>query len=294
MPVDEAGNRADMVMDGYATVNRMNLGRSYELYVNAASRDVVKKIISMLNITDKKHVIHFVEDLFHTNKRLFDQAIKYLLGYYKIIAPRMFNWYSKAEDQVLVEHLAEVIKDGIYLYIPPDNEINAVEAITELEKFYKPTYGPVTYIGNSGRKVTTKDPVRIGSVYVMLLEKTGEDWSSVASGKVQHFGILAKIAKPDTYAQPTRSSPIRAWGESEARIVASYCPLRTIAELMDRNNNPATHKEIVKGILEADKPTNITTLIDRQKIPYGQTKPLSLVKHTLFCAGIKFHYHKTN
>lgn len=293
MPVDEAGNRADIVMDGNSTVNRMNIGRAYELYYNAASRDVSKYIQSTLNVKDRNHPKIYVEDIFNSNQQLFETVYKYLMGYYKIVSPKIYNFYnSNRTDEERINHIAEIIKDGVYIYMPADTEIEHVEAVQDLEKHYKPTYGPVTYVGNSGNRVTTKDPVRIGSVYIMLLEKTGDDWSSVASGKLQHFGILAQLTRADKNTQPIRTSPIRAIGESEGRIFVSYAGERAIAELMDRNNNPVAHKAIVQNILNADKPTNIDEIIDREKIHYGGSKPLSIVKHVLQCAGIKFVHHQ--
>lgn len=289
MPVDEAGNRADIVMDGYATVNRMNLGRSYELYFNAASRDTTNKIRKELNPPNFHHPRAFIEEVFYSDKLLFDKVYRYLMGYYKILSPTMYKWFTEdITDEQKIDHLSSVVKDGIYLYMPPDNDIESVDAVLEIEKYYKPTYGPVTYVGNSGKRVTTKEPIRIGSVYIMMLEKTGDDWSAVASGKLQHFGILSQITKGDKYSQPTRTSPIRAIGESEGRIFASYSGQRSIAELVDRNNNPTTHKAIVHSILTADKPTNIDKVVNREEIPYGGSKPLSIVKHVLQCAGIRF------
>lgn len=292
MPVDEAGNRADIVMDGNATVNRMNIGRAYELYYNSASRDVTTFIRNQLNVKDQHHPKVYVEEIFYSNRAVFDSCYKYLMGYYKIVSPKMFRFFNgELSDEDKINHIASVVKDGIYIYMPPDTEVEHVEAVLEIEKHYKPTYGPVTYVGNSGRKVTTKDPVRIGSVYIMLLEKTGDDWSSVSSGKVQHFGILAQLTRADKHTQPIRTSPIRAIGESEGRIFVSYAGQKAIAELMDRNNSPITHKKIVRTIIEAEKPTNIDHVVDRNVIKYNGTKPLSIVKHVLQCAGIKFVHH---
>lgn len=294
MPVDSAGNRADIVMDGNATINRMNMGRLYELYINAASRDTAKTIREKTGIAQKDHHTQAkVEEIFYSNRDLFDRCYSYLMGYYSIISPKMYEWLNnQANDQEKIDHLASVIKTDIYLYLPPENEIEYSEAIKKLELHYKPTYGPVTYVGNSGQKITTVDPVRIGKVYIMELEKTGDDWAGVASAKVQHFGILAQLTKKDKHASPTRNQPVKGIGESEARIFASYAEQFAIAELMDRNNTPATHREIVWNILDADKPTNIKSVVDRKKVPLGGSKPLGIVNHALLCAGVKFVYHE--
>jgi hypothetical protein len=295
MPVDEAGNRADVVMDGYATVNRMNTGRSYEQYFNSASRDTSKNLRGMLGLFEKTpHIKNAVENIYYENRPLFESAYKYLMDYYAILSPRMYKWLTQdVNEEQRIEHIASIVKDGIYLYLPTDNEVEYSKAISEIEKKYKPTYGPVTYIGNSGNKVTTKDPVRIGSVYFMLLEKTGDDWAAVASAKLQHFGIISTITRSDKHSSPVRNQPVRAIGESEGRIFASYAGQAAIAEMMDRNNNPQTHKSIVESILTAPVPTNIPKVTDRKKIPYGGSKPLAIVNHVLQCAGIKFVYHKT-
>ena len=297
MPVDEAGNRADIVMDGFSTVNRMNMGRLYEIYTKAASRDVAKYLREKLNITQNDHHAQVkVEEIFYSNRELFDRCYAYLMGYYSIVSPRMYKWLStETNDEEKIEHLAGVARTHVYLYIPLENEVEQTEVIRQLETHYRPTYGPVTYIGNSGNRITTVDPIRIGSMYIMELEKTAEnDLSAVSSGKLQHFGVLAQLTKSDKYSQPTRNQPVKGIGEAEERIICSYAGEYAIAEMMDRNNTPATHKEIVWNILDAPQPTNIESIVDRKKIPFGGSKPLNLVDHALLCAGVQFVFHGDN
>ena len=138
MPMDSDGNRADIVMDPYATVNRMNPGRSYELYINAASRDLVKNIRLDMGIKENTHhTQQLVEEIFNSNHIKFDQNYRLLLGYYKILSPTMFKWYSEdVDNEEKINHLASIIKDGIYLYLPPDNPVDYPDVIEELEKSY--------------------------------------------------------------------------------------------------------------------------------------------------------------
>jgi hypothetical protein len=42
--------------------------------------------------------------------------------------------------------------------------------------------------------------------------------------------------------------------------------------------------------LTADRPTNIPVAIDRQQIPLGGSKPLSLVRHVAMCGGWRMVY----
>jgi len=151
-------------------------------------------------------------------------------------------------------------------------------------------YGPVSYIGTSGTRVTTKVPVRIGSMYIIMLEKTGDDWTAVSSGKLQHFGVLSQVTNNDKFSQPSRNQAIRAWGESECRILTSYCGSKIAADILDRNNNPASHLNMIESILNADKPTNIQCAVDRVKNPIGLSKPLMLVRHMTMISGYAFQY----
>jgi hypothetical protein len=72
--------------------------------------------------------------------------------------------------------------------------------------------------------------------------------------------------------------------------VTSYCGREAIAEVMDRNNSPSTHKAICENILKADNPANIDNLVDRQQIPLGGARPIQFTSHVLYCFGTKFAY----
>jgi hypothetical protein len=282
MPVDADGNRADVLFDPNSKVSRMNLGGLYEPYVNAATRDTAKRIREMvgwdsvLGIT-KPEVIEF--------------AHAYALRYYQIASPKQYEMFASGRYGKTKEyHIEHICKEGIYLYLPPDNPVDPVEMVDQLEAEYPSCYGPVTYVGRSGKRVTTKTPARIAPVYFMLLEKTGDDWTAVSSGKTQHFGVLAQVTNADKYSQPTRTQAIRALGEAEVRIYVSYAGVRITAEQMDRNNNPHTHEHLLYNLLRAEKPTDIWCAVDRSVIPFGGAKPQQLVNHIAECAGWEFAY----
>lgn len=296
MPVDEHGNRADIVMDPNASLSRMNIGRLYEQYVNSASRDVRRYICQMLNV-DKEtpNLEKRLLQIEHDDPALFQQCWNYLQGYYSIVSPRMAGWFSNGRYvESPASHLAYIIKKFPYMYVPPDNEPELKEMMAELEAKYKPLYGPVSYVGFSGNRVTTVHPVRIGSIYIMLLEKTGDDWTAVSSGRLQHFGVLSQVTNADKYASPSRNQAIRAWGEAEVRILASYCGPEITADILDRNNNPETHKAILHSLLRADKPTNIDRVVDRNVVRLGGSKPLQHVKHLAKCGGWEFEHRTSN
>lgn len=295
MPVDEHGNRADILMDPNSTINRANPSRFFEQYFGASARDTYKQLTSMLGITPYIPRYKAETELLRLPPEQIASALRYLVGFYQQAAPEMSKWFDAGqlctnhEDQV--QYLSEVIEKGIGMYMPPDQEKRFPVAVSDLENSpYKPVYGPVTYIGNSGKKVTTKNPVRIGPMYFILLEKIADDGTAVASCRTQHHGVLAQLTKNDKYANPIKLQAVRGAGEAEVRIFLSNMGAKWVAELMDRNNNPFTHKHMVMNLLTHPTPGNIENLVDRKEIPFGGAKPLALIKHLLEVSGLRFEY----
>lgn len=292
MPIDAAGNRAEIVMDAGSTISRMNLGRLYEHYIGGVARDVTVNVLKMLNISPMplQKALRELTIVEKTQPTVIQQTYSYLMQFYSCVSPRQCQFYSELSPAEKLEHLASIVYDGIYLYYPTDNEIDTPDVVKRLEELFKPVYGPVTYTGYSGKQVTTEYPVRVAPLYIMLLEKIADDWSSISSGKLQHFGILSPMTRSEKYAYPYRNTPVKTLGETECRIIAGYCGREAVAEMLDRNNSPTTHKHIVWSILKASQPGNIQSAIDRSLVPLGSNKPNQLVSHIGMCAGWKTVY----
>lgn len=292
MPVDAAGNRADIIMDSGATISRMNLGRLYEQYIGASARDLTNEVRTTLNIPQmsESQAIAYLEEIQHHNPALINQVVNRVLGFYQLISPKQHSFYSQLGIKEQLDHLASIIEQGIYLYMPTNNEPELDEVILQLEQHYPSTYGPVTYVGNSGKRCTTIYPVRIGPVYMLLLDKIADDYSSCSSARCQYLGIISPITRNEKFTAPYRNSGSRTISETESRLVVGYCGRTALAEIMDRNNNPSTHRMVVRSILENESPSNISNCIDRDVVPLGGAKPIQLVKHVEYCMGFKTKY----
>lgn len=289
MPRDEAGNVADLVWHPGATFNRMNLGRFYEQYVNASSRDFLKSFADAFGIQQGVECLKAVQLVKQTMPDLFDSWYTRLVRHYEIINPAMpAPFVSGRIDPV--KHVAHIFQHKIHLHFPTNNDRQVVEMVQMLKAEFPAVRGSVTYTGNSGRVVKTKKPVLIGSVYITLLEKTGDDWTSVSSGKWQNFGVLAHLSKQDKHSTPIRNQPIRAFGETEIRIISSYLGGLAAAELLDRNGNITTHREMVRVLLSADNPSSIPEIVNRENFPLGMARAIQFVKHLALCGGWSFVY----
>lgn len=288
MPVDEHGNRADVIVDDASPINRSNLGRLYYQYFASASREVQYNIRNKLNLGKNK--ITF-EQLASYDVNILNDCYNYLLTLYKIVDPVQYQYYlTRLTDEEKLEHIVHVLNNEVYLRFPIETEKSASEVVMELEEIIKPLYKPVTYKDQFGNRVKTVKNVRIAPVYMMLLEKTPEEYSSVSSGKLHITGVLSSLNKTDRYRSPYRNTPAKFTGETENRILASYCDAVVVAEMFDRNNSPITQEHLVKSILNSDKPFCEENLVDRDVIGYGGSKSLQLINHMTTCAGVKLVY----
>ena len=268
MPVDAAGNRADMIMDDVGVIKRLNPSTFYEHMVTASARDLVTRL--------------------RQSSDPWQEQWQTLMTFYGIVSPLMRDkLLSWDEDEDKQEHVEEVLKNGLYIWSPTHNPAANMAMITALKKDFPPVHGPVTFIGDSGRQIRTKTPVLIGENYIVLLNKIGARWSATTDSVTQQQGILVKNSVMYKDRAPVRQVPIRIQAEPDVKIWYSAMGSRVVAELLDRSASPESSKEITKTILRAGNPSDIKVAVNRDKIPLGGARPNVYVLHMLECAGIK-------
>lgn len=287
MPVDELGNRADVITDSMSTISRMNLGRAYQLYMSAASRDNTRRLKEHY---EAKYGVDFIYKL-QTEDIVYFR--NYVHGFYSLINPDMVEFLESLNQEDLYNHLLECLNKQIIIYFPPDNAYNITDVITAIEgSIYKPHLGKISYVDELGRQVTSKEDVRIGQLYIMALEKIANDYSGVSSAKVNNFGFPVKAANIDKHKYPHSLTPTKTLGETEVRILTSFGGPEVVAEMFDVNLNPISHKLLVKNMLESDKAFDPNFQIDRDIVEYGNTKSLGILRHMFTAAGFDYDYTK--
>lgn len=304
MPVDAHGNSADIIMEPYSVIKRMNLGCLYEPYINACGDRFTKQLRAEFgfaadgsDVPKEAKPSLFKAQVLNSGPKLdpvkVQSAWQRLMRFYEIVSPWMVQVMDEPDYKNRGEpHVLTVLRDGIYLWMPNNSPVDYPTMITELRTEFPPVYGPVTFGGINGNTITTKEPVLIGEVDIIVLEKTGGDWSGVSAPKLQHHGIPAKITKGDKNSYPGAAQPVRMTGEAEVRLGAATCGGEVWADIIDQSNNPTVGKKILENLLRADKPTDIQTVIDRKEDPVGNGRNNVFVRHILECAGIKFVYKK--
>lgn len=293
-PVDARGHRAELIMDDKSTISRMNVGRLYERYFNAALIHIEEDIKTLLGLDPRKRLSqewyhdHCLDDA--KNQQVFER----LLELYDIMSPKQAALTRQLDAQrpdYRLSHISHCLSEGIDLYLPTDNPVEYDKAVRQIEKHFTPLYGPVQYQGQSGQTVTTKDPVRIAPMYIMLLEKVADDWAAVSSAKRQHYGVLAKISNFDKHASPSRLQPTRVTGESEVRNYVSNVSPRATADLVDRSSNPSVHRKVCESIVSAERPTALMSNVDRDQYPIGYGRIQMYIKHIMECDGLTLKRH---
>ena len=272
MPRDRWGRVADVIMDPDSVGKRMNDGCFYEQYSGS----------SLWQMTE------YIREIYPNVGP--ERCYEILIDYYGCLSGPMVYRTEKTCQTAdrRREHVESVVKDGIYLYMPPGTPEIGADQVRNLMRKYPLLKGPVVYRGRSGNVVETHDDVIIGNMYIVLLEKTGTDWSAVASLKQQHHGVPAKLTQRDKYSLPWREQPNRSIGEAEGRLMMAYIEQTVVLDMLEIPNSPSAQRFIARNILTAAKPTDIEEIIDRNILRRGMSRALLFVKHILECAGIWF------
>lgn len=262
MPKDEFGNTADVIMDDTSTMSRMNVGRAYELYLGSVSRDNRQRIISMMN--QPQSVIY-----------------DYLKGLYSLINPDMVEFLDSLTPEELSSHIADICSDNLYIYLPPDNEYKPINIVENIESsIYKPNIGKLSFTDVLGNRQVTVDNIRIGVMYLLILEKTADIYAAVSSSRVNNYGLPVKSSNgADKYKTPYSMSPTKTMSETEVRILSSFGDPVMIADMLDYNLNTLAHKSLINNILSDKRAFSNDYGVDRSIVGYGQTRPLSILRH---------------
>lgn len=266
MPVDDFGNRADILVYEKGAIARLNPGQFYEQFINMCSRDITLDVREMMS------------------KGKVEEAWQHLLTYYKIAAPKMVELIDHDDLNERDAILQSVVNNGIYLYIPANDPNLGINIYEEMMAFRPPNVSCLTYTTVNGDKIRTASPIMIGEMDIIVLDKADHKPMSVSGILRQHHGLAAVENKGTKHSTPSKEQPAKVIGETEARTAAAVMGGEAVAELMDYVNNPESHREIVRKIFTAENPSSIDNIIDRDKIPRG-TRALAFVKHVAECAG---------
>ena len=328
MPIDAEGNMADIKVDSSSIPGRMNLGRPQETFEAAASRDVANELRTWFGLRDPSVLGPDPEEFmrrdpegFHKAAReiippeyrdsrsafgykkmpasffynkgvdLVDRAYEKLVWFFSLANPKQAQAYASVSDS---KEKAEILSRALYeapiLLLPVDAPFDHPTVARNFRDNVKMVRGAVAYKSRNGRWITTRNPHRINPLYMIELEKIADGGSSISSSKVGHFGVPASSTRSEKISKPWKNTAVRTISETEGRLYSSILGVWAYAEMIDRSNNPVTRREIARRLLRDPNPSNIDLLINRDQIPYGGARAITIVKNSLACAGIRWAY----
>jgi hypothetical protein len=294
MPFDHLGRRAELVFDPLGTNNRMNIGRLCEHYLNSVSADWVYNKREILNIpTTVTDVRPYLEK---APVEVVDNIYDSLIQYYRIVSPVQYNVMTNFYKKSKIDHLTHALHDlyGFPVTRTGTDDITMREMYNQIQSNpeYKPVVKPIYFYDEKGILTQSTEPIVIASVHCILLEKDGGNWAAASSARLQANGFIGSVNQKNRHLQPFKNQGTRTRGEAEVRIEEGWVgPLMT-AEQLDRNTSVTTHAAICEALIRANHPTQIQEIVDRSKIPLGQSRPLQVFRHLTECSGIKMVYRK--
>lgn len=292
MPYDPVtGVRADILVPVESPTNRMNYGCEYELTLKAAMRELKENLHNMLGLP--KDTPNLKVKLYQeVDKDTLYQAVDYLGRFYQIVSSGHEDMWNEWSDQDRINDLYHVLRDKVYLYLPHNNERDILDAFKILkEEGYLAPPTRLSFMNPYTNKVEeTATDQRIGEIYYIALDKTGDDASAVSTATTQPNGIIVPITSNAKSAQQVRRQATKFPGEAEYRNIVNAGVKGMAAEIHDRSNNPKAVEAALMNIYMSENPCLIETLIDRNEVPLGANRPLQIFRHYMQCSGIKPTY----
>lgn len=270
---------ADVIMDPSSLVSRMNVGRIYEQYFNAMSRKTQFEI---------KQAMGGVKPIDQYSNKDIDNGWNVLLGLLKLIGTEQYTDYAKITDiETKKIILKECIEEEVYILYRVSSERRPYQVVLDSKgTIYEPTITNISIPTPEGVKIS-KERIMIAPIYTILLCKTADSFLSVAGAKLNHFGFPIGVGSATRDYLPWRASPTKILSETECRLYNSYVSRKAIAELKNRANNIDVHKDIYRNILNADNPTNIDTVYDRDINGYPEDSAMELINNIFNSSGIE-------
>ena len=288
MPCDAYGNPADVIADPTSIISRMNIGKIYWMYFGGVSRKVKNFITDRIYALEPNAAAEIALDVIPEEevKSLYD----YVLGCLEIIGTEQYTYYKNITDiATKIMILKEIVTKEFYIKFSVSVKKHAYQVVEELrDSIYAPELVTVPFEYNG--EIRQSEPMLIAPLYIILLNKTADNFLSTASAKLNHFNVPCSISKADKAVTPWRDSPTKTWSEVETRIMASYGSRKAIAEFMNRASDINTHRHLYTNLLTSSKPTSIKNIINRNIVPYGGEAALKLINTIFNCSGITTEY----
>lgn len=282
MPVDEHGNRADIMVAMGTPIARTNMGQLYEQGLNFISSFVKKEVT-------RAYEVKGVDVAFDIAKEWANDVNPN----YATVLERTVDTKTKKEDFV-----RDIINRFPRIWLPPfhknltpapDDMWNGLRNMKKWQDKWKAYPTRVTYYlpQNDGtwKKFVTEIPMVIASEYFIHLNKIPKI-SAPGVSRVNHLGIPTKSSMvADMY--PVKINPSR-FGEDEHRMASMDVNIKWVVRLQNTHGNSPFKgtNRVIRELLLNEHPTNIPVMPVSNGDLLESSTPLRLFHSSMAMSGL--------
>lgn len=296
MPRDGNGVVADIAMLSKGIIARTNLGKLYEHYFTASSRQTRDAIKDLLSVKKSRDIKTLLESEINT-------VYNYLLTYLSYFNTTQYKLYSGSyvgdnrfsptgeiynNKQVSltekIEILTEIFDRELYLVYNAAEEESAYEITCRLEDSPYKIKETSIYIKDPTTNEFKKMKSRgfIAPMYTVMLNKIADSFLGSSTFFLNGYGLPTGKSKEDNRF-PYKFKGVRGWGESEIRLAAAYGSPRLMQILADRSRSIENHRKFYRNQLETGHVNNETLIPDRVE---DSDIAINIIKAILDPAGV--------
>lgn len=245
-PVDDYGNRAEMIVGNTPSFRRQILGSLIELDVNFVNIHLWPKIVKAYEAGNYEGAFKMAHDFYDTVDPIFGEIVGSLGPEERM---EHLKWITRNENEF-------TSKGG------SGGEVVGIKIIERLADRYpdiKPT--PVTYTNEYGDVIRTRHPIVVSSLYYIMLDKFGDDISCQATPKLNIFGLPTSLSKHERARDFHRAVGNRNVGETEGRLMVNQKGGAAAVRALSLANSPELLDRAVKRLIRADNPFLIHHLV---------------------------------
>ena len=291
MPVDDFGNRADIIMTPASIINRMNPAQMYEQFWNRTALEVMNISRRKWLNADKNEQRDWEHDqAFNQNWK---HIYAFILEFFRDFRPNYAQFIDECHpnDNLRKGFVIGCLHEGLYL-INGFRKPNSAEDIVRIAKKYGVQSSPVTYrVQNketgAWKTVRSKTDMLIGSKYLLELCKIpAADISAISVGYVSQHETPIKPKSKHIKSQNVIGLTPQKFGEDETCISVMSVGPAVMSRLYGLHATaPECVKELAETLLKEPTPSAIPCIPETTQDVINKNMNISLLTHFLAVIG---------
>lgn len=211
----------------------------FEVSINYINNRVIERLKTLKTLHEK-------EDLFFDILKRYNAKYKH----------SAFEYYRSLSKPKKEEYFESVIRDGIYIHIPPMwREKKLFDIVNDIYKDYPWIGFKQVYVNRYGRKIPLLNDVIIGEQYMIKLKQSSKKgFSARSAGALSKRGVPEKSFKNKAHQELHSTTPIRQGEQENMNSLIGVSP-ETVVELHTAyRSSPIARRDLGCKLLESTKP----------------------------------------